>query len=98
MDTQGAEVRIFRKGQKTLERTQVLITEYWPHGLKHLGCDAQEFWKLLEKHFASGAVIAAGGQELVGEIKPLSFSELKTQLLSELDYSPHSEYDIILYK
>lgn len=98
IDTQGAEVCIFRQGQKTLQRTQVLISEYWPYGLKQLGCDAQEFWKLLDGHFTSGAVIATAGQELMGEIKPLPFSELKAVLLSELDYSPHSEYDIILYK
>lgn len=52
MDTQGSEVSILRGAKRTLERTQYLLTEYWPYALARMGHNADDFVCCVQETFA----------------------------------------------
>jgi FkbM family methyltransferase len=52
MDTQGSEVSILKGAKRTLERTQYLLTEYWPYALARVGHGADDFAACVEENFA----------------------------------------------
>lgn len=52
MDTQGSEVSILRGAKRTLERTQYLLTEYWPYALARVGHNADHFVSCVQDNFA----------------------------------------------
>ena len=51
MDTQGSEVSILRGAKRTLERTEYLLTEYWPYGLARMGHNADHFVSCVQDYF-----------------------------------------------
>jgi FkbM family methyltransferase len=50
MDIQGAELYALQGMTDTLDKNQdlVLLTEFWPYGLKESGCDVEDFQNLLK--------------------------------------------------
>jgi len=54
MDVQGAEVKVVEGMRRLLESNKefVLLTEFWPYGLKGAGSSGQKYLKMLRKHFA----------------------------------------------
>ena len=47
VDTQGAEARVLRGAQRTLQFVDYLVIEYWPAGLLRMGNSAAELHELL---------------------------------------------------
>jgi FkbM family methyltransferase len=56
VDTQGCEVRVLTGAEDTLARTDYLIIEYWPAGVRRMGDSAQALEKLLTR-FPFAAVL-----------------------------------------
>jgi FkbM family methyltransferase len=56
VDTQGCEVRVLVGAERTLARTDYLIVEYWPAGMRRMGDSAQELEELLGR-FPFGTVL-----------------------------------------
>ena len=56
VDTQGCEVRVLAGAENTLARTDYLVIEYWPAGVRRMGDSAQALEALLA-HFAFAAVL-----------------------------------------
>ena len=52
LDTQGSEVLIMRGAEQTLARTEFLISEYWPYGMKRLGVTADDFYACVKDKFS----------------------------------------------
>jgi len=51
MDTQGSEVSILMGAKRTLERTQYLLTEYWPYALARMAHNADDFVACIQDNF-----------------------------------------------
>jgi FkbM family methyltransferase len=56
VDTQGCEVRVLTGAEDTLARTDYLIVEYWPAGVRRMGDSAQALEEILTR-FPFGAVL-----------------------------------------
>jgi FkbM family methyltransferase len=56
VDTQGCEVRVLAGAENTLARTDYLVIEYWPAGVRRMGDSAQALEELLAR-FAFAAVL-----------------------------------------
>lgn len=55
VDTQGSEVAIFRGAQRTLARTEHLISECWPYGIARAGATMDEYIALVGSNFSGFA-------------------------------------------
>jgi FkbM family methyltransferase len=70
IDAQGAEIKILRGAQKTLEETRALIVEYWPAGIAAMGDAPGDMIPLLKKAdfrvcmYSSGIFIDATQRDL----------------------------------
>jgi FkbM family methyltransferase len=51
IDTQGAEVAIFRGAARTLAATEAMTAEFWPYGLERAGATAEEYVEHVSRHF-----------------------------------------------
>jgi FkbM family methyltransferase len=51
IDIQGAEANLYRGGRRILSACEVLITEFWPYGLKRLGEDPDALLSLFAEDF-----------------------------------------------
>jgi FkbM family methyltransferase len=58
MDIQGAEPFAFASGAAVFARTELLLTEYWPYGIRRLGGDLDALHAAFARHFRFGAVLA----------------------------------------
>ena len=56
VDTQGCEVRVLSGAENVLARTDYLIVEYWPAGVRRMGDSVQELEELLAR-FPFAAVL-----------------------------------------
>lgn len=94
MDIQGSEPAFFLGGAALVERTDLLLTEYWPYGMRRLGYDPEQFLRAIQRSFGSGTIIGADarGAERV-EIGEL-VSEMRTR--SALTETGH--FDVVLHK
>jgi len=72
IDHQGAELAIFRGMHACLSaqpRKPVIITEFWPHGLRRFGTEAADFIDLIESFGYEAFVIDDFGKAA----RPISF-------------------------
>lgn len=53
IDCQGSEIAILRGAKRTLSKTDYLISEYWPYGLRRAGFESAEFLEIIEQNFTS---------------------------------------------
>lgn len=58
MDIQGAEPFAVASGETVFGRTALLLTEYWPYGIRRLGGDLDGLHEAFARHFRFGAVLA----------------------------------------
>jgi FkbM family methyltransferase len=61
IDCQGHEVEILRGAGATLRRTESLLLEYWPYGLRRCGASLDDLLACLGDHFVRFARIGDGG-------------------------------------
>jgi len=55
VDTQGSEVAIFRGGLGALQRTEYLVSEFWPYGLMRAGYEVGEYSAIVREYFSEFA-------------------------------------------
>ncbi len=93
LDTQGAELAAFR-GLKAQMRTgdskPVIISEFWPHGMKRFGSDAGDYVSELE---------ASGYEAFLIDhfvLRPISMSELRHRAKTDLAPVDLAYVDLVL--
>ncbi len=74
MDAQGSEVSIMRGAKRTLEKTECVITEFWPYGLYRAGHSADDFYACVRESFSQFARCTAG------DLKFQSIEQLREDL------------------
>ena len=78
MDIQGAEPLAFAGGLNVMERAHLVLTEYWPYGLKRLGADLDRYHGLIAGFFSHGAILREG--DALGMVDLLPIDEVIGQL------------------
>jgi FkbM family methyltransferase len=81
VDTQGAEVAIFRGAGAALRRTQHLVAEFWPHGLRCAGYDAAEYAAIVGANFSRFARLGSN------DIQSRPIAEFPADIASPTDVS-----------
>lgn len=71
MDIQGAEPLAFAGGQNLLNRAHLVLTEYWPYGLKRLGADLDNYHATLAGFFSHGALLREGDKAGEVDLQPI---------------------------
>jgi FkbM family methyltransferase len=74
MDIQGAEPLAFAGGPGVLDRAALVLTEYWPYGLKRLGADLDQYHSLIATTFSHGALLGEG--DLPGTVDLMPIDDL----------------------
>jgi FkbM family methyltransferase len=59
IDTQGAEVAIFRGAPRALGRVKHMVAEFWPHGLERAGYGVDEYANIVSAHFSRFARLSS---------------------------------------
>lgn len=59
MDVQGAEPLVMEGGRSIFDRADVLMTEFWPYGIRRLGVDPVRYAEDLTRMFPYGVVVNA---------------------------------------
>lgn len=72
MDIQGAEPRAFAGGLDVLDRAALVLTEYWPYGLKRLGADLDRYHGLIAGTFSHGALLHEGDMPGMVDLMPIN--------------------------
>jgi len=72
LDCQGSEVAILRGAQKTLEKVEYLVTEYWPYGIRRAGYEPSQFVQIVKSSFTSFAKVSNNSEISYGNFKPMS--------------------------
>ncbi|HEV2677311.1 MAG TPA: FkbM family methyltransferase [Aliidongia sp.] len=57
IDTQGAEPAIFAGGANTLSQAGLIVSEFWPWGMRRMGLEPSPVLKFIEEHSAKGCVL-----------------------------------------
>jgi FkbM family methyltransferase len=68
IDTQGAEVGVWAGGANFLRRADLVIFEFWPHGLEQMESSADQLFAIF-RHFSHGAIIPRDDADLT--IRPI---------------------------
>ncbi len=71
VDTQGAEVKIFKGGSKTLSQAKAGVLEFCPYHIKRLGGDEAFLIDFLEKHFSHGVCILPNAEGIRVDSRPI---------------------------
>ena len=58
-DAQGAELGIYEGGRKTFQRSDLLLMEFWPYGLRRMGGKPEELVDLLQHDYSHAMVVSA---------------------------------------
>jgi FkbM family methyltransferase len=58
IDTQGAEAHIVKGAASILRRTDVLVMEFWPYGMRRMGGPVADLLDALESQFSRGRILA----------------------------------------
>jgi FkbM family methyltransferase len=76
LDCQGAEIAVLKGAPKALTKTQNLMAEYWPYGLRRSGNAPEEFLQIIAANFARFARVRSGEPQF----KPIStlFDDART--------------------
>jgi FkbM family methyltransferase len=94
IDTQGAEVFVFKGGLRTLKSCALLIVEFWPYGMARLGTDAESVVRFLEEHFKTVA-LATEERSVSGETSVAQAATHLRRMFAEQTNSPDAYVDII---
>jgi FkbM family methyltransferase len=78
IDIQGAEPQAFAGGLNVLDRAHLVLTEYWPYGLKRLGADLDRYHGLIAGFFSHGAILREG--DLPGSVDLMPIDEVVGRL------------------
>jgi len=76
IDTQGAEPLIFRGGEHVLAKAGLIVTEFWPWGMRRMGLEPDFVLAFAERYFDHGHVLRH--DEAIGE--PLTVAEIIVRL------------------
>ncbi|MDJ0950756.1 MAG: FkbM family methyltransferase [Alphaproteobacteria bacterium] len=71
MDIQGAEPLALEGGHDVLAKTDLLLTEYWPYGLRRMPLGVDAFQARLAEAFDWGAVLADGQDPDTVVLRPI---------------------------
>jgi FkbM family methyltransferase len=82
IDVQGAEPSVFAGGQQVLSQADLIVFEFWPHGIRQMSLDVLPMLAFLRTNFAVGAMSEAEGVS-AAQLRPIA--ELIDQL--ELFYT-----------
>lgn len=58
IDTQGAEPLIFRGGMRTLASASLIVTEFWPWGMRRMGLEPTSVIEFVREKFSHGIIIS----------------------------------------
>jgi FkbM family methyltransferase len=90
IDTEGAEVNIFRGGEDVISRADLVIFEYCPYMMRRLDADDAEQGRFAEKHFKSGFALGKHNKDadiVLGSITDtVSFLKAFSDRASPMDY------------
>lgn len=62
IDTQGAEPAIFQGGERTLATADLIISEFWPWGMRRMGLGPEPILQFARAHFSKGYVLQHGAK------------------------------------
>ncbi len=90
IDTEGAEVNVFRGGKNVISRADLVIFEYSPYVIRRLDADEAELGRFAEKHFKSGFALGKHNKDsdiVLGSITDtVSFLKGFSERVSTLEY------------
>ena len=95
IDTQGAELAIFRGMHELLStqsRKPVIITEFWPHGLRRYGASAADLIDLMESSGYEAFLI----DDLAKAARPIGFEDLRHRSKTDLAPADLRYIDLVL--
>lgn len=95
VDTQGAEVHVLRGASRFLGRADLVVLEFWPHGLRRTGTDVTELVELLAG-FKYGRLTSFDAGDAPSDLRPLS--EVARELVSVGDSGEDWYRDLIVAK
>lgn len=72
MDIQGAEPFAFASGEAVFARAALLLTEYWPYGIRRLGGGLDALHEAFARHFRFGAVLDDDQRPETVELEPIA--------------------------
>jgi len=90
IDTEGAEVNIFRGGENVISNADFVIFEYCPYMMRRLDVDEAELGRFAEKYFKSGFALGKHNKDsdiVLGNVTDtVSFLKGFSGRVSTLDY------------
>lgn len=89
IDTQGAEVPIFKGGKEFLSQASVIVFEYSPYLARRQNNDERFLIEFIQEHFSQACVVEAGTGEQI-RFGPISKAVSRMRELS--DSYPHLRY------
>ena len=63
IDTQGAEPFIVSGGLETMRRASLVLSEFWPYGIRRLGATPERMIEIWAQSFDEGAVLRGEGED-----------------------------------
>jgi FkbM family methyltransferase len=93
IDTQGAEVAVFRGARKTLRSIAFMTAEFWPYGIRRGGYDPEEYCEAIASSFTRFTRLNSA----TIEFRPIE--ALRADMAQPHDYSPNTpvEYSDYLF-
>lgn len=95
IDTQGAEVPIFKGGAKFLSQADIIIFEYSPYHARRQNSDERFLVDFIQEHFLSACVIESGKN---WDVNYEPISAINSKLREFSDAYPHLRYVDVLVK
>jgi len=90
IDCQGSEIAILKGAQKALSKTDYLISEYWPYGIRKLGFDPVDFFSIIQDDFTSFSRITE--EFSPHNLKPIHLLIEDMNLVDEFSTGIHVDY------
>lgn len=90
IDCQGSEIAILKGAQKALSKTDYLISEYWPYGIRKLGFDPIDFFSIIHANFISFSRITE--EFSPHSLKPIHLLIEDMKLVDEFSTGIHVDY------
>ena len=90
IDTEGAEVNIFRGGENVISKADFVIFEYYPYMMRRLDVDEAELGRFAETYFKSGFALGKHNKDsdiVLGNVTDtVSFLKGFSERVSTLEY------------
>ena len=98
IDTQGAEPYVFAGGRNVIGQADLLVTEFWPYGIRRLRGDIRELLDQLLASFGTIAIAEAEEGEPSGLVAVAAACERLAALYHQYENDPDWYCDIIARK